>query len=280
MIGCLFLAGCGAYLESMFTDTLTDALGDDPTKFLCLGVDPPTALSEVPAEVLYVIDHRDEFDSTDHPLNDVPPGTVIDDLAEAADGCWANIRVESMENPSLDLSPMDELPADVERVDFTIVSVLKIDLDDDLLQMQEFQGVDGSVALFDDLPMLLMKNREIVEVTENTLELDWLYSDGALAFDDGTVRGDCWPSALASEQTLFYVKTTIEGDAMTTTTPSRYDEPLNLRWTRFPCATEEIELFTRPDPVPPTIEQQRVITQMQLWMIGLWFEQELYELSN
>ena len=219
VILCGSLAGCGVLV--------------DLNKLLCLGGDLPTTLTEIPPDLRYVVEHRDDFDTGEHPLADTVAGTVMDDIGESLDGCWGYIGVET-------LSPLepDELVA---------AAVYRIDLASGLVQLQEYTGLDGSLSMWDDLPAVFVRDRQIIARSDSILEVEPLFSDGALIESDGTLRGDCLTAVAATISTAAPIELTIAGDAMVT----MEDYPSGAvarQWFRFDCQTEDIELLPDSEP--------------------------------
>jgi hypothetical protein len=210
------------------TITLTGC-GTVATLLLCGGIELPTDLTEVPADLQYVIDNREMFEVTDHPLEGVTPGTVIDDLEASIDGCWGYVGTER------------EMQGDV-----TLAVVYKIDLDRGLMQMQEFLGLDGSVSMLDNLPAVVVRDREITAVSETEVALEALFSDGALMEEDGTLRGDCVIGMGVTLSLAVPILVTADDDTMLTF--EDFTSPLKRYWVRFDCVEDEIELSPHSEP--------------------------------
>jgi len=207
-------------------------IGAPATILLCGGIDPPTELTELPRDLKYVIDNREVFEVTDHPLDDVTVGTVIDSIGESLNGCWGYIGAEKV--------------SALYETEIAVAAVYKIDLDRGLVQMQEFCGLDGSLGAWDDLPAVFVRDRRITAISDNELVLDALYSDAALLEEDGTLRGDCLTAVAATMSVALPVLVTVDGDTMATF--EDFNRPLRRRWTRFECVEEEIELLPGSEP--------------------------------
>jgi hypothetical protein len=200
------------------------------SSFLCLGMDLGTDIVAVPSDLRHVMDNREQFATTDHPLNGVDAGEVIDNVEASLDGCWGYFGTEP-------LSAADPQPVDV-------VAVYRFDTQRGLMQTQEVAGLERRVRLWDNQPAIFVWDREMTEIGANELQVDQIYYDGALLEDDGTIRSYCLTTVAAGISWPVPVKLTISGDAMVTFENYEGSEKqLTRRWRRFPCVTDEIELL-------------------------------------
>ena len=219
---CWFLGVAGIVVAGCALPPELD-MGGPATLLLCGGVDPATELTELPGDLQHVINRREIFAVTDHPLKDVTSGTAIDDIRESLNGCWGYIGTEKM--------------SALYQSEVTVAAVYKVDLDRGLVEMQEFCGLDGSLGAWDDLPAVFVYGFKITAVSDSQLALDTRYSRAALLEENGTLRGDCLTAVAATLSVAKPVLVTVDGDAMATF--QDFSTPLERYWIRFECVEDE-----------------------------------------
>ncbi len=145
-----------------------------------------TVPAEVPAELQAVQDDPARFGSEDHPLTDVPLGTVIDDLS-GLDGCWAHYARRTYEIPDTDRTEVSE---DVE--------VLRFDLAAGELHYYIFH-----LSRWEDSPdpafwILSRQQRafmvvvyDLTVLSDNMLVIEITHAEGAGIDDNGDLVYDC-----------------------------------------------------------------------------------------
>ena len=226
---CVSLSGCGFLF--------------DPNTILCGGVDPPSDVDAIPSDLRYVIDNRGVFEVAGHPLDGVVAGTVIDDLEESLAGCWGWVDTEMMSDTTTGRFGSRFVEREV-----VMAGVCKVDLEQGLLQMQEFAGLDGGLGMWDDLPAVFIYDRRITGMTDRELSLETLYNDGALVENDGTLRGDCLTAVAATITTAVPIVLSVDGDAMVTFEDFEVSDSRTRLWTRFDCVEPEIALLPQSEP--------------------------------
>jgi hypothetical protein len=121
--------------RSLVVLSLIGLAGCDQTTYL---------LDEVPRELLAVDADRSRFLMTDHPLEDIPAGTAMDDLSGLA-GCWGRVASKSIE--------VDAETGEV--LEYTILEVLEFQPESGRLLEHRIHGADlGFPILTGGLPMV------------------------------------------------------------------------------------------------------------------------------
>lgn len=189
-------------------------------------------LAEIPVELQLVLDDRDRFTiSENHPMRDVTPGTIRDDV-DSLNGCWGRIETERQTN--LDASDTVELvQAEAWRIDLRNEGGMTLDA-------QIMTGVFGLPCSVDDRPRVQSLAVSILEIDDSTVRLRATSGQSAGLDDDGSLSTHEVARAItyfATQEGEF--RFTVEGDSLITTEEG-YDpndpsvEDVNL-WIRFEC---------------------------------------------
>ncbi|MCH7808409.1 MAG: hypothetical protein IIB60_04225 [Planctomycetes bacterium] len=200
-------------------------------------------LSVIPIDLQIVLDDPDKFTITeDHPLFDVPPGTVIDSEESSVlflGGCWGRIETEHPYDDASD--PNNELK---------VAEAWRVDLRVPILDAHSMEGVDGVPCALDDRPVLksfpeMVLSREdgqdVLETDDGRLTLHTGNGQAAGLDDDGGLSlhepGTMQASFAINTSRVFYFS--VDGDFLVTSEPD-YDpaqhsvEDVDF-WVRFDC---------------------------------------------
>ena len=204
--------------------------------------DLPLRIAEVPAELQFVLDNRELFEGDAHPLEEVTPGTIVDDPAEGLSGCWGRVATEEVDD-----SPIGEDGGEGGLVDVLVAEVLRFDLDTGMVQQQKLIGVEQPLMMYGDLPAVVVFDIDLLSLSDDQIELEFADGDGGVINDDGTLGADL----LVLLQVSFSLGAritqllTLNGDALATWTATADSEPqdaINQRsWFRFDCITDDIQ---------------------------------------
>ena len=209
-------------------------------------------LSVIPIDLQIVLNDPDKFTITeDHPLFDVPPGTVIGSEESSVaffSGCWGRIETEHPYDDASD--PNSELKvAEAWRVH--VFSPEQNDfIDNPTLDAHSMEGVDGVPCALDDRPVLKSfpemvlsreDGQEVLETDDGRLTLHTGNGQAAGLDDDGGLSlhevGTMQASFAINTRRIFYFS--VDGDFLVTSEPD-YDpaqhsvEDVDL-WVRFDC---------------------------------------------
>lgn len=244
----IFATGCGVGTPQPMPDP------DDPAAGETI---PFTRLKAVPPDLQFVIDHREQFGIETHPLRDVIPGTLMEDLSVAVSGCWGRLT--------------EEMNRGIEPYELAMAEVLKLDCASHIAQVQSIRNLDGTgtgwVAIegFEGNAALSVGDYLLAPCDEfqNRLIRQGIDSDASLLLDHGRIDvNDYWFSVAQTGPTaglpLSELVTTLSSDALITAWPvirfPEGDEKLEdvRHWVRFDCAEEGVQhLRDSPSWVEP-----------------------------
>lgn len=146
-----------------------------------------TVPEEVPAELEAVQDDPARFGPEDHPLTDVPLGTVIDDLSDL-DGCWARYTRQTYEVWDTDRTDVSE---DVEVLRFDLAAG---ELHYHLFHLSRWEdSPDPSVWAFVSSRQRAFMTvvYDLTVVSDNMLVIEITHAEGAAIEDNGDLVYDC-----------------------------------------------------------------------------------------
>lgn len=182
-------------------------------------------LDSIPAELEYVMNHRETFLlEKKHPLADVEPGTILG-AADGLSGCWGRIQLGELQDPS---------------ASFLVAGAVVIDPTTNRYSCQQLNGLDGMPCLEDRRPYVVALEQRILAIEADRLVLQMprfdddvatiagLEPDGTLTFH--SLARYTWELAAGQEYSKRF---TIDGDHMIAT--SNGVGTATHLWVRFPC---------------------------------------------
>ena len=206
-----------------------------------------TSLTSVPKELQFVLDNREAFDPTSHPLRDIVLGEATIDAGEGLDGCWGRLQAETTFEQVCGPEEFLGVPLNCEpgsEVEILVAEVLRINFSDGFVESQSVWGVDGGLAFFEDRAPIQVLTEELLAVGDDRLLRQVVTGRGGLLNGDGSVDSDI--RAVLGVEVSIDAKTetafTLDGDFLATADGNlgmdAASEDLEL-WFRFDCDNVE-----------------------------------------
>lgn len=202
------------------------------------------SLTGVPKELQFVLDNREAFEPTSHPLRAIVPGEATIDAGEGLDGCWGRLQAETTSDHVCG-SEEDILgvPLDCGRgpeIELLVAEVLRISMSEGLVEAQIVDGVDGGLSYFDGRPYVQVLTEELLSVGDDRLLRKVVNGRAGLLSADGLVDSDIRAVVLAEVSVGAKIETvfTLDGDFLVTADGDQgmefSSDDLEL-WFRFDC---------------------------------------------
>lgn len=203
---------------------------------------PATSLTGVPKELQFVLDNREAFDPTSHPLRDIVPGEATIDAGEGLDGCWGRLQADTFFEPVCGPEEVVGVPLNCEpglEVEMLVAEVLRINFSDRFVESQFVWGVDEGLAFFEGRAPIQVLTEELLDVGDDRLLRQVVTGRAGLLNRDGSVDSDI--RAVLGVEVSFGAKIetvfTLDGDFLATA-----DGDLGME-----AASEDLELWFRFD---------------------------------
>ncbi len=183
-------------------------------------------LDEVPPELQYVLDNRDRFTIEDHPLAEIPLGTVIGELSQL-EGCWVRVQLEVLTDGS---------------GEWVEAEFCRVDLGESMIHSARMTGVDGQTCLEDSRPFIQVYEDQVNEVLDDRLVIEGVAgsdeqttagvnSDGSLS--PHLVARFGWELSIGLEVERLF---TVDGDFLAASKNRGTDPAASDLWVRVNCA--------------------------------------------
>ncbi len=181
-------------------------------------------LQSMPAELTFLLENKDSFDTSNHPLKDVVLGTVMGAPAEL-EGCWARVQSSEFSDGSDEWVEFEWM-----TIDFNAARLSKIQL------------TEGFACSDDPRPFILLVENKINNVETGQMLLDGITDndartlaginpDGSLSFHFGARLRSEFSNTPEYER-----KYTVNGDVLATSSNRGEDQESVELWFRVDCS--------------------------------------------
>lgn len=164
--------------------------------------DNPVLLKDMPQSLAYIVENPEVFESSEHPLRLVDPGTMLDP-PELLEGCWGRFGEEMVQAGAI-----------------TVAEFIEFDLNTGSVSTDVFWGVNGTAPDCCPRPTIFTEREVLLTVTEGTLVTGPVHSlgfagvsdEGELVYDRDIMLAAWALLALEEEHEQGTGRFTVDGD--------------------------------------------------------------------